>query len=226
MNRRSLLLASLYGVGGVGALTLRPRKDRSQTPDLAALVPDRIGEWRATPASEVVLPTQDMLSKAIYDGYFARGYSKGQGRHIVLLIAYGADQSYALQVHRPEVCYPASGFRVSETREITAAGGTPAGFLTAVNGRIEEAVLYWIRVGNSFPRTSWGQRREIVEAILAGRPAEGILVRLSIRNVSRPVALASLTQFATQLRDSLSPEGRNMLLRVSPSPQSERSDHG
>jgi EpsI family protein len=193
-------------------------------PDLAALVPQRVGRWQAAETDDLVLPPEDMLSRAVYDSYLARGFTAGPGPRIMLLVAYGAVQSYALQLHRPELCYPASGFELSDRRELTPAAGPPASFLVAKRGRTEEAVLFWTRIGNAFPQSTWDQRLAIVRAVLSGAAADGVLVRLSIRDVPPAAALAALSSFTAQFRTALNPAGRELLFGRSPSASPERAN--
>src|SRR3546814_9693687 len=52
----------------------------------------------------------------LYSDTLTRLYSHaGTGERVMLLMAYGSTQSDLLQLHRPETCYPAFGYRISRS---------------------------------------------------------------------------------------------------------------
>ena len=59
------------------------------------------------------MPPQDQLQDKVYSQLLTRTYANQAGDEIMLLIAYNGAQDGVVQIHRPEVCYPASGFRLS-----------------------------------------------------------------------------------------------------------------
>ena len=112
----ALVLALAVGTAALaGALvpTQRVADTRPKTP-LAELVPARFGEWVEDRSMPVVLPAPDVQANLnkVYNQVLARTYINPQGYRIMLSVAYGGDQSDGMQVHRPEVCYPAQGFEV------------------------------------------------------------------------------------------------------------------
>ena len=114
LDRRSLILGGTLIAGGLGVSALRPGSDgggHSRT-DFARLIPQSVGPWHAIDPRGVVLPPEDLLSQKIYDGFLVRGYANGAQPPIFLVVAFGAAQSYSMQLHRPETCYPASGYSI------------------------------------------------------------------------------------------------------------------
>lgn len=212
MNRRELLCAGLMAGGGLAALALRPaRPDASfLPPDLAAIVPRTVGNWQATSAQDAVLPPADALSQSIFNGYLVRGYAATGWPPLVMVIAFGAVQSYNLQLHQPEACYPASGFKLSARHAINL-GSTPATFLNASTDTVDESLIYWMRTGQEFPRTIWDQRLAIARAALSAKTVDGVLVRLSVRNTAPDRALAVISDFAMKLQQELKPGDRSLL---------------
>ena len=134
----------------------------------------------------------------------------------MLLIAYGAAQSDLLQLHRPESCYPAIGFSISNRSLVDIA--MPAGVkvpgvhLTATAQERVEDISYWARLGEYLPQTAGDQRQDRLRTALQGYIADGILVRASmIRNGSAP-NYAKLDAFLGDLLSSLDPAKRPALI--------------
>ena len=92
-------------------------------PTLESMVPRQFGTWTLVPEISPVKPTDpegyvpDSLSTKIYGQEIGRAYTDGHGDTVMLLVAYGPAQNYRLKSHRPEICYTANGFRVSEKTE-------------------------------------------------------------------------------------------------------------
>ena len=212
ITRRDILLAGLLGgTGAVGlSLGLRPRIGNPRAARLLEDLPPTIGRWRMGDPGTIVLPPEEAISRTVYDGYVVRGYDAPGTARIVLLIAYSAGQSYALQLHRPEICYPASGFAI-EKRSLLDAASIPAIFLTTRRGDTVEHVLYWTRVGDSFPRSVWEQRFATAGSVFDRGGDDAILVRMSLRGGSPEAALATLTAFARTLQSAFGPDQRGLL---------------
>ena len=64
------------------------------------------------PGVQAVRPPPDGLEAEIYNQEVSRASCDKDGHVIMLMIAYGESQSDRLQLHHPEVCYTAQGFRV------------------------------------------------------------------------------------------------------------------
>lgn len=78
-----------------------------------ARLPMRIGQWvgRDVPLSEAVIEATDS------DDHVSRAYSRGYGaERIWVFIAYGV-RARDLMPHRPEVCYPGSGWTLEGRRD-------------------------------------------------------------------------------------------------------------
>lgn len=183
MDRRSLLIgAGLTAAAGV-SYWRAPYKPVEQIPSDAfrRALPDRVEGWRSRTSAEVVLPPQDGSDK-VYQNLETRIY-EGSGLPLMMVVvAYSSIQQNDIQVHRPEVCYPASGYPIISINPVDLVLGgkaIQAMEVAASRGGLIERIIYWVRVGDSFP-TSWAsQRFTMAAANLAGSVPDGVLVRIS-----------------------------------------------
>ncbi len=207
-----------------GAALARPQSDRSReqpSPEaFAAAIPSRIGPYHRRTADEIVLPDRDNDSLTVYQQYVARTYAAPGLAPITLLIAYGAAQDYALQLHRPESCYPAAGFALSPSRTLVLPGRPVIDAVTLTARRIDRSdrLLYWTRVGDAFPDTLWSQRWVTLRAMMRRYVPDGVLVRLS--TADDPTALAAMVRFNALLLAAVAPVARTLILGAvgAPSP--------
>ena len=212
MTRRDVLLSAMLGGNGALALAIgwRHHPANPQTARVLEHLPAVAGRWRMGDPGSIILPPEDALSRTLYDGYVVRGYEAPGTPRIVLLIAYSVGQSYAMQLHRPEICYPSSGFDVERRRDIEMAS-IPSTFLSARRGDTVEHVLYWTRIGKEFPRSVWAQRFAIANSALRARSNDAVLVRMSLRGGAPEAAGNDLIQFAKTSKAALSRDQRRLL---------------
>src|SRR5258706_15906999 len=105
---RQAVLASLAILSAAAiAYTLVPREimaRSSETFDLEKVVPREFGEWKSVQNVRLIEPPgPDTLAKQLYSQEVGRGYMDHEGHLVMLLIAYGPNQSNRLQLHRPEI---------------------------------------------------------------------------------------------------------------------------
>jgi hypothetical protein len=110
LTAKTIALLALMLLSAALSAALRPRislADERPPIDLAAMVPKAFGDWREelNLAARVVNPQQRDLLDKIYSQTLSRTYVNAQGYRIMLSIAYGKNQSDALQLHKPEYCY-------------------------------------------------------------------------------------------------------------------------
>ena len=99
----------------------------------------------------MVDPQQQELIDKIYTQTLSRTYVNPSGYRIMLAIAYGDDQRDAMQLHYPEVCYPAQGFSLKGKEKGTVAtenGIIPVTRILTNLGQRNEPVTYWTTVGD------------------------------------------------------------------------------
>lgn len=217
-SRRDLVIGGMMAAAGAGAYFRAPhvRKASIGEGQLEKLVPTTIGPWRFLTASGIVLPPPDQLAKVLYDQQLARNYSADTEMPVMLVMAYGSAQGGAVQVHRPEICYPASGYRLSnkERSDLPLGNGQsiPVRTFTAESDTRVEQVMYWSRIADRMP-TGWSEQRlAIMTENLEGYIPDGLLVRVSVISPHRDAALATMARFCRTMLAAAGPKSRHKLI--------------
>lgn len=217
LDRRKVLLG--IGLASVAGFA-QARQPQPNTPpleegELEDLMPAQIGQWSFMTKSGLVLPPQDALSDRLYDNLVTRIYTNPQGKVAMFLMAYNNQQGGVLQIHRPEICYPAGGFVLSPTQplDITLAGQRqlPAQVFSADSRTRDEVVLYWTRVGDEFPRQWSQQRLTVAKANVFGVVPDGMLARVSTLGSDMDEELPELQDFVTGLHELAPPKLKGLL---------------
>ena len=227
MNRRhgaSLLLGVAMAATSAltVALTPSPKAMAAQAAfSLEAMIPARFGSWRIDPTIVPLTPNPEQQGalERIYDQTLSRTYVDDAGRRVMLSIAYGGDQSRALQLHLPEVCYVAQGFQVAGEgagRLVTRFGALPVQRLVASQGDRNEPITYWITIGDRATRSGIEQKLRRLAYGLSGQIPDGMLVRVSNITLDAPGAWRLHDRFAAELLDSLGAPGRKRLIGTAP----------
>ena len=214
---RALVIAALMVAAAGGAILAQPsHKLASELPaiSLETMIPRSFGEWREEPQrfAQVVNPqTQELLDK-LYSQILSRVYVNSQtGYRVMLSIAYGSDQRGSLQAHKPEVCYPAQGFTLLDTKRgalTTAFGTIPVRRLFAVLGPRREPVTYWFTVGEEAVMGRTQKRLVDLRYGLTGRIPDGLLFRVSSIDGNEAHAYSMQDAFVNQLLQAVSPAAR------------------
>ncbi len=183
--------------------------------DLEAMVPRQLGEWREQTgmAAQLVNPEARTLVNQLYSATLSRVYVNRDGYRVMLSIAYGKDQSDALQVHKPEVCYPAQGFQLKNKERITLDlpdRAIPATRLATQLGQRHEPVTYWIVLGDQITRGGLDKKlKEMRYSLVHQTLPDGMLVRISSIDGDTAHAYEVQAEFAVALLGAISPERRN-----------------
>ena len=124
------------------------------------------------------------LSAKLYNELLVRQYvNRKEQTAVMLLMAYGGKQSDELQLHRPEVCYPAFGYALVRNEPVFLPVGKgvtiPARRLLAVQDDRRESIVYWSRMGEKLPQTGPEQRAARLEIGLKGIVPDDLLCRFS-----------------------------------------------
>lgn len=179
------------------------------------LFPKKIDDWEYEGSNGLILPPPDQLRDRIYNSLLTRYYASPTTLPIMMLIAYSGQQDGVLQVHRPEVCYPASGYDIVESHIDpldTGHGLTiPSHFISARSNSRHEQLIYWTRIGNAFPARWWQQHVAVAEENLHGRVPDGVLVRISTAASSDKDALIVLNRFTQSMLAMLTPPALRVL---------------
>lgn len=217
-GRRDLLLGAMTLATAGTAYAAMPRKKIMTIGkgQLDKVVPLKVGPWEYETASGLVLPPPDQLEQLLYDQQVTRAYSAQNQLPVMLLMAYGSSQSGMLQIHRPEICYPSSGFRLSDTRimpmETQDGHDFPVRTFTARGDTRTEQVLYWTRIGNLVPASWAAQRLAVMRQNIEGYIPDGLLVRLSTVSEDEGQAQATLRTFVRTMLAEIGPQRREMLI--------------
>lgn len=185
VGRRDMLLGGLMALTSGVAYARRPKPyaPALRQKDLEAIVPKSVGVWRYLDTGAAVLPPADALRDRLYDNLITWAYGDPDGRIVMLVMAYKNVQDGIVQVHRPEVCYPAAGFTL-DTERLTVlhldGHDVPAKGFAAHGLDRTEQVLYFTRLGSRFPLSWMDQRWAVLDANLAGDIPDGLLARVSI----------------------------------------------
>lgn len=215
---RSLVLLTAMAGSAYSAVLLTPKVTVQTTHvGLEQMIPKQFGDWRTLDAQGQGVVSADLQAELdkYYSELLSRTYVNSRGDRIMLSLAYGADQSKSLQVHKPEICYAAQGFKIlSHQSGVVSAAGTaiPATRLDTQMGTRREPITYWIRFGDEVVSNWYEQNRARILTGLRGHIPDGILVRVSNidGDVSRSYGVHD--QFLKDLLSSVGPEGRHMLV--------------
>lgn len=217
ITSRILLGLMIFSAGA--AFALKPTHlvaDMSALVNLDQLVPRQIGNWVEVTDVPVLVadPQQTAMLNKLYSQTLSRSYKHSNGNRIMLSIAYGSDQRDAMQVHKPEICYPAQGFVLKDfSRGLLQAGnvGIPVVRVDAVQGSRHEPITYWTTVGDQVVRNGVNKKLLEMRFGLTGKIPDGMLIRISSIDEDSSHAYLVHQEFADDLLRSSTPEGQKRL---------------
>jgi EpsI family protein len=189
MITRSIVLCIAMAASALATSVLTPKLLYSQAhyPGylLEQSIPKSFGEWALdnSSAKTIISPSLKEELDKFYSETVNRTYINRSGDRVMLSFAYGGDQGRALQVHKPEVCYQAQGFKIiydAKDTINTTLGRIPVRRLVATQGERIEPITYWIRSGNAIV-TGWYEQNKVrlTASLVDGEIADGLLVRIS-----------------------------------------------
>lgn len=217
VKRASLFLAAVMCTASAGAVLVKQSgvkaDDSGSLVQLEAMVPKRFADWSEAPTrmTNVVNPQAKELLDKLYSQIITRTYVNAEGYRIMLSIAYGNDQRGGLQAHKPEVCYPAQGFKLQSlvTAVLATEFGTiPATRLSTSLGERKEPVTYWFTFGDSAIRSNLDKRIVELRYRLTGQIPDGLLFRVSSIDGDPARAYQLQDQFVAGLLASVPPADR------------------
>lgn len=211
--KRSIVLMVLMCCAALGAFAIKPTKllaDQLPPIHLEAMVPKAFGEWRAVEqgALQVINPQAETLVNTLYQEVLNRVYVNQSGYAVMLSIAYGKDQSDTLQMHKPEICYPAQGFQILDRKRVSLdVQDRNIGVTQLVTrlGQRNEPVTYWSVIGNQV--TYGGYRKKISEmryGFEERTKPDGMLVRVSSIDYDLMRAFKMHKQFSSSMIGAIS----------------------
>jgi EpsI family protein len=203
-RKRLIILMALFSLTwlGVGLATLH-RYNQRRTPDWSAM-PYEVGDWTGRDASFDPIYGSDPADTSLL-----RIYAQAKEPPIIAYVGFYGDITTILDVHTPELCYPAQGWHISSF-EKSAGGYFRDGQITASEIMADKSgeqrlVRWWYNAGSRPFET----RIRYVYAMLAlsaftGR-TDGSMVRLEtpVEKDGEAAARARLEQFRTHFLPSL-----------------------
>lgn len=221
-SRIQAILASIAILGSaVLAEVLAPRELMARTTaslSLERVIPKQFGTWTLVPEIRPVTPADpegyvepDASSARIYSQEVGRGYSDGRGNVVMLLVAYGPVQNYRLKAHRPEMCYTAAGFRISDKTGAAISyrdGAAPIKMTRLVAERESrfEPISYWMRVGNDIANGVVDRQLIRLKYGLRGIIPDGALIRVSTIGLPKEASYKLQDQFIHDLLAAIAPQ--------------------
>jgi exosortase B len=178
------VLCGMMAVTALAAPALRPVPSSAPAPDLERIIPAAFGDWRLDSDDLPVPPTPEVKAnlERIYSQVVSRTYVNSAGQRVMLMVAYGGDQSDALKAHRQEACYAAQGFMIDGLHHgrVRAAGrDIPVTRMHAERGERSEPVTYWFTMGDRVVLGRVERLRVQLANGFSGRVPDGMLVRIS-----------------------------------------------
>lgn len=218
--RRDFIVGSACLAGAGVAYAMAPRRHvsllaRGRT--VEQTVPRVFGSWVSQDVSDLVAPkVEDSLASRLYGETVGRVYRDDTGAEIMMLLAHGDTQSDDLQLHRPEICYPAFGFSISQSAvaQLALAPGVtlPCRRLVADAPDRRETIIYWSRLGEYLPLDRKQQQFDRLRTAMKGDIADGLLARFSMLGGDPSAAVVVLEKFIPALIWAVSPDHRDVLI--------------
>lgn len=191
-------------------------KERAAVP-LEQLFPAQFGPWRLDPAAAALVRPAFEQARQLqtYDQVLERTYMDDAGRRVMLSVAYGRQQSVGLQMHRPEVCYKAGGFKVQGlTHDALELGGRELAvtrLMASMEGR-SEPITYWRLLGDDVVADEKHFRLKQLALGAVGTIPDGMLVRVSTIDDDAPSAYKLQEAFVQAMARSLNGAQRKRVL--------------
>lgn len=191
--------------------------------ELQNLIPKSFADWRQLPELDTLIVNPEIQSKLdkIYQQTLSRTYVNAKNERIMLSIAYGGDQRDSMQVHKPEVCYPAQGFQILDIKTdklyLQDQTNIPVKRLVTQHGERVEPITYWITVGNQVAVDGLKWKLAQLKYGLTGKIPDGLLFRISSITTNATQGFTLQDKFVNALFAAIPPESRTKLAGVSTS---------
>jgi EpsI family protein len=202
------------------AYVMTPHRLMARTHDVFNIdehVPRAFGEWSPLPGAQAIRPPPDGLEAEIYNQEISRAFVDKEGHVVFFIVAYGESQSDRLQLHHPEVCYTAQGFRVSRTSPLTldySPSSPPLKATRLVAQREErvEPITYWMRIGYDNSSSNWARQGLKLEYGLRGWVPDGALFRVSTIGLPPDISFKLQDKFIRDLLNAVTPGTREFMV--------------
>ena len=216
LNLKSMIIALCMVIAAGLSIAIRPHQHvapEQSTFDLETVIPQKFGEWSLEPGPQslVVNPEQEELLHKIYSQILSRTYINKSGYRIMLSIAYGTDQSTGLQLHYPDVCYPAQGFEIlSKEKGILDTGfnSIPVSRLMTVQGPRNEPLTYWSLIGDKVVNPGLATKIAKLTYGFQGKISDGLIFRVSSIDPDKQAGYEMQRMFVVNMLEHMDPQER------------------
>ena len=187
-RRKALVFLAATAAAAGGAVAMVPRdamKAAIISVPLETLFPATFSAWKIDPDVLPLEPSAEIRKVVAesYDQTLSRTNVNRDGYRVMLSVAYGGRRNQGMDIHRPEVCYPAQGLALRRDTIKTALkvddASLPLRRLVAGTGSRNEPISYWLVVGDSVASFGYGHRIALLKYGLTGHVPDGMLVRIS-----------------------------------------------
>lgn len=188
-------------------------------PDYEALMPDQFGDWvrlNDDYTRVTVSPEIEQKVNELYTSTVTRIYQNDKTQNVIMVsLAYGSDQMFPNQVHRPDACYPSQGFKITDKSSGELAyesSQLPVSKLVAKRQFRTENVMYWIRLGNGVVNSTMDLHYNRIYLAAHGYRADGLLFRVSEISNDTTTSFDIQSNFVDDFLDALSVEDRKYFI--------------
>jgi EpsI family protein len=218
----NILLACVAMLAAMAlAVVMEPHNLMARTHDAFNIdkhLPTQFGDWKPVAGLNVIAPAPpDSLEREVYNQEASRGFVDPDGNVVMLVVAYGESQSDRLQLHHPEVCYTAQGFRVSRTTpfKLDYSPSAPPLKVTRLVAQREdriEPISYWMRIGYDNSNSNWTRQMLKLGYGLRGWVPDGALFRVSTVGVPAEQGFKIQDRFIRDLLHAVDPATREFMV--------------
>lgn len=182
-----------------------------------SIIPNEIGPWEIVKKqfATIVNPGEQKVINELYSETVERNYFSQEGGLIMLSLAYGPYQTDKIQVHKPEVCYPAQGLEVEDiySTEIDVLGrAIPVTRMVANRGQKKEFVTYWIKSGDKVFNNDINRKIYSLKKRMLGQSVDGLLFRVSSIGLETHTEFQKQDFFIAELLDVLADEHKATII--------------
>jgi len=139
--------------------------------------PMEIGDWTA---EEIPIDDEDYAVLETRNA-FVRKYTDSAEREVFLYVVYSQDNRKV--AHPPEICYTGGGAAVLSNKpavlKLAQGRKIVANKLLIEQGKTEQILFYWFKVGSDFTPNYWKQQLMFSIKHLLGQSSSSALIRLS-----------------------------------------------
>jgi len=217
---KNLAISLVLIVATVAGVMLKPAElvaEQGPKIDLETLIPKQFESWQVDSSIMPLQasPDQEEAIKNIYSQILTRTYINSLGQRIMLSIVYGDGFDRQLDVHRPEYCYAAQGFEVSQyTDQIirTLFGDLSVRRLVASKSLRIEPISYWVKIGDKALSSTFERKLQRIKQNLTGQVGSGMLIRVSSIDNNKDLAYKEQEDFINAMLKAMPDVQRRKLI--------------